>query len=515
LNNLDPVSNPKLDENMERAPLKMSRQFVTGQKGKICNGVSRREFLHLVAVSTVAGMGGRLKACPEQGRRTQGFRDGATPNPTAKRPNIIFIMADDLGYGDLGCYGQKEIKTPSIDRLAEEGTRFMHCYAGSTVCAPSRSVLMTGQHTGHTRIRGNFGKVGGALVLDNGSPQRRVPLEPEDVTVAEVLKQSGYATGITGKWGLGEPNTTGVPNRQGFDEWFGYLNQRRAHTYYPPYLWRNEEKVTLEGNKNGQRKQYSHDMFTKFALDYVRRHKSQPFFLYLAYTIPHAKYEIPSTEPYTDKPWPQDAKVHAAMITRMDADVGRITALLKELAVDEQTLVFFCSDNGAAKRWEGIFDSSGPLRGHKGDLYEGGIRTPMIARWPDKVPAGKTSDTVWYFADVLPTLAELAGVKPPDDIDGISVLPTLLGQRQKTDDRFLYWEFLGRTLQQAVRWRNYKALCQGPGELMELYDLATDIAEKRNIASQHPGVVARIEQYLRIGRTESPNWPLKPDKEKG
>jgi len=347
MNNPNPVRNSKMDKNMEQSPLEVGRPLSTGQKEKISrktrgnrrpsttpefsNGVNRREFLSLVAGGTVASF---------VGYAVHTISLTAKGNDPEKRPNIIFIMADDLGYADLGCYGQKEIKTPNINQIAAEGTRFTHCYAGSTVCAPSRSVLMTGQHTGHTRVRGNTGKVGGVLVLDNGSPQRRVPLKGEDVTVAEVLKQAGYTTGITGKWGLGEPNTMGIPTRQGFDEWFGYLNQRRAHTYYPPYLWRNEEKVIFQGNKDGQRNQYSHDMFTKFALDFIHRHKKEPFFLYLAYTIPHAKYEIPSTEPYTDKPWPQDGKVHAAMITRMDADIGRIMAALKKLDIDGQTVVF-------------------------------------------------------------------------------------------------------------------------------------------------------------------------------
>ena len=425
-----------------------------------------------------------------------------------KLPNIIFIMADDLGYGDLGCYGQKEIQTPNIDQLAAEGTRFTDCYAGSTVCAPSRSVLMTGQHTGHTRVRNNMGKVGGTLVLDNGSPQRRIPLELQDITVAEVLKQAGYATGITGKWGLGEPDNNGIPNKQGFDEWFGYLNQRRAHTYYPPYLWHNEQKQIFEGNADGRREKYSHDMFTDFALDFIKRHSQRPFFLYLPYTIPHAKYEIPNTDPYTDQSWPADAKVHAAMITRMDADIGRIMALLKSLTIDNDTLVFFCSDNGAAKRWDGIFDSSGPLRGNKTNLFEGGIRTPMIARWPAHVPAGQTSSAVWYFADVMPTLAELAGIRPPSSIDGISVLPTLLGKAQRTDDRFLYWEFLTNNFQQAVRWRNYKALRQAPDKPLELYDLSKDIAEEHNIAAENPDVIAKFEAYLKTARTYSPNWPV-------
>ena len=461
--------------------------------------VNRREFLSLAAGSATAML--HLTGCESGGLAGRG--------KPARKPNIIFIMADDLGYGDLGCYGQKEILTPNIDKLADEGTRFTQCYTGSTVCAPSRSVLMTGQHTGHTRVRNNMGKVGGVLVTDNGSPQRRVPLEAEDVTVAEVLRQTGYATGITGKWGLAEPNTDGVPTRQGFDEWFGYLNQRRAHTYYPPYLWRNEEKMILDANAGGKRGRYSHDMFTEFALDFIRRHKAGPFFLYLPYTIPHAKYEIPSTEPYTDKSWPDDAKVHAAMITRMDADVGLIMKLLKELAIDEKTVVFFCSDNGAAKRWEGIFDSSGPLRGQKTNLYEGGIRTPMIVRRPGRIPAGKKNDAPWYFADVMPTLAELAGATPPANIDGISILPTLLGRSQRTDDRFLYWEFPAGKFQQAVRWRNYKAVRPAPDKPLELYDLSRDIAEENDIAAENSDVIARIETYLKTARTDSPNWPIR------
>ncbi len=460
--------------------------------------IDRREFLSLAATGAAAML--PLAGC-------RGSLAGA--RKPAGKSNIIFIMADDMGYGDLGCYGQQLIQTPNIDKLAEEGMRFTDCYTGSTVCAPSRSVLMTGQHTGHTRVRNNMAKVGGTLVEDNGSPERRVPLESEDVTVAEVLRQAGYATGITGKWGLAEPDTPGVPNRQGFDEWFGYLNQRRAHTYYPPYLWHNEYKFVLKANQNSGHKEYSHDMFANFALDFVRRHKDGPFFLYLPYTVPHGKYEIPSTDPYTDRPWPADAKVYAAMITRLDGDVGRLMALLKELDIDKQTLVFFCSDNGAAKRWDGLFDSSGPLRGQKTTLYEGGIRTPMIVRWPGRVPAGRTSNAPWYFADVLPTLADVAGVEPPSNIDGISILPLLLGTPQKTDDRFLYWEFPAGKFQQAVRWRHYKAIRPAPGEPLELYDLSEDIAEKNNIAAKRPDVIARIEKYLRTARTESPNWPLK------
>jgi len=392
----------------------------------------------------------------------------------------------------------------NIDKLAEEGTRFTQCYAGSTVCAPSRSVLMTGQHTGHTRVRGSKGRVGGV------GPEGRVPLKSEDFTVAELLKAGGYVTGITGKWGLGEPGTSGIPNRQGFDEWLGYLNQARAHSYYPPYIWKNEEKFVLEGNQNGRREQYTHDLMTDFALDFLRRHKSRPFFLYLAYTIPHAKYEIPSTDPYTDEPWSQDAKVHAAMITRLDGDVARIMSLLEESGIDENTIVFFCSDNGAARRWEGVFDSSGPLRGRKRDMYEGGIRTPMIVRWPGRVPAGKVNEeAVWYFADVVPTFAELAGLRPPDSIDGISVVPAILGKKQRTDDRFLYWEFYEGGFKQAVRRRNYKAVRPGQDKPLELYDLAKDPAETTNIAAQNPRIVAEFEDYLKTARTDSENWPTK------
>jgi len=412
--------------------------------------------------------------------------DPAPPQPAAAKPNIVFILADDLGYGDLGCYGQKKIKTPAIDRLAAEGTR----------------VLMTGLHMGHTRVRGNFGRVGGVGL------QRRVPLEEDDVTVAEVLKAAGYATGITGKWGLGEPNTTGVPNRQGFDRWFGYLNQRNAHSYYPPYLWHNEKKSVLEGNQAGRKEQYSHDLCTDFALRFIRKHAGGPFFLYLPWCIPHAKYEIPSVEPYADRPWPRDGKVHAAMITRMDRDVGRIMALLGELDIDRNTIVFFCSDNGAARRWDGLFDSSGPLRGHKRDMYEGGIRTPMIVRCPGRVPAGAVSDTVWYFADFLPTAADLAGAEVPKNVDGVSVVPTLLGKRQDVSKRFLYWEFFEGGFQQAVRWGNWKAVRRKPGQPLELFDLRVDLSEESDAAVRHPEVVAKIEAYLRTARTESKNWPV-------
>lgn len=430
----------------------------------------------------------------------------ASAGDSAEKPNIIFIMADDLGYGDLGCYGQKLIQTPNIDRMAKEGMRFTQCYAGSTVCAPSRSVLMTGQHTGHTTVRGNIG-IGGVkgLAGTNG----RVPLKAEDITIAEVLKQAGYTTGMTGKWGLGEPGTTGEPNDQGFDAWFGYLNQKRAHTYYPTFIWRNKEKVMLDGNKEEPKTDYTHDLFTGFALDFIREHHTKPFFLYIPYCIPHTYFEIPSVEPYADKPWSEDEKAYAAMVTRMDRDVGKIIALLKELGIDQNTIVFFCSDNGADIRWEGRFDSSGSLRGRKRDMYEGGIRTPMIVRWPGRIAPGTESDRVWYFPDVLPTAADIAGVTPPENIDGISILPTLLGNKQDLSDRFLYWEFHEKGYQQAVRFGDWKAVRLAPESEMELYDLSSDPGEEKNVAAQHPDVTARIEAFLETARTPSTAWPIK------
>jgi arylsulfatase A-like enzyme len=433
--------------------------------------------------------------------------------PAAGRPNILFILADDLGYGDLGCYGQKQIQTPVIDRLAAEGIRFTQCYAGSTVCAPSRCCLMTGLHTGHARIRGNAA----------------VPLEPDDVTVAEILRQAGYATGVVGKWGLGEPGTTGIPSRKGFGEFFGYLNQRHAHNSYPEFLWKNEQKYPLEGNveKNGvssRRAQFSNDLFTREALSFIDRHSKGPFFLYLAYTVPHANnergaaegngIEVPSDAPYSDRPWPAAQKNYAAMITRMDADIGRIMKRLRDLGIDDHTIVFFSSDNGPHKEGGAdptFFRSAGPLRGIKRDLYEGGIRVPMIVRWPGRVKAGAVSDQVWAFWDFLPTAAELAGLPAPPKIDGISIAPTLLGEkaagRPQRDHEFLYWEFHEGGFRQAVRMGNWKAVRLAPNKPLELYDLKSDIGEGHNVAGEHPDVVAKMEARLKEARTPSPHWP--------
>ena len=492
------------------------------------NDLNRRDFLKRAGLGAAAAVlpgctqvaGPAPRAAPPRGC-PRGWAGRLGGGKTKDRPNIIFIMADDLGYADLGCYGQELIQTPCVDQMAREGMRFTQCYAGACVCAPSRSVLMTGQHTGHTRVRENKCRVGGVRDEITGGGCR-LPLKDEDVTVAEVLKQAGYATGITGKWGLGDPGTSGVPTRQGFDEWLGYLNQNHAVYYYTDYLWRNEEKVILGGNKGGRRQQYTHDLFTEFALDFIRSHRNNPFFLYVAYTIPHFNIEVPGTEPYTDKAWPEKAKIFAAMITRMDRDVGRILDLLKELGVDDRTIVFFCSDNGGAGNGGPIFNSNGTLKGGKGGFDEGGIRTPMVVRWPSpseglpsegrgwpgKVSAGKVSDASWYYADVMPTLAELAGVKPPKNIDGVSVLPTLLGKQQNLYDRFMYWESPPPKLHQVVRWRNWKARRRRPSRPLELYNLAEDLREERNIADKHADVVARFETYLKTARTDSPNWPM-------
>jgi arylsulfatase A-like enzyme len=433
-----------------------------------------------------------------------------------RKPNIIFILADDLGYGDLGCYGQEVIQTPVLDRMAEEGIRFTQCYAGSTVCAPSRCCLMTGLHTGHAHVRGN------ALV----------PLRPEDRTVAEILKDAGYNTALVGKWGLGEPESVGVPNRKGFDYFFGYLNQGRAHNYYPEFLWKNEKKYPLEGNVevkprvSSERVQYSHDLFVKEALQYVEDHRSDPFFLYLALTIPHANneggratgdgMEVPDYGIYGDRDWPNPQKGHAAMISRMDKDIGRLFDKLKALGIDEDTVVFFTSDNGPHREGGAdpeYFKSSGPLRGIKRDLYEGGIRVPAMVRWPGTVKAGAVSDEIWAFWDFLPTAAELAGAGTPEGIDGVSLAPTLRGQPRKAPE-FLYWEFHERGSKQAVRMGPWKGVRLSPDGPLELYDLRTDIGEAANVAGDHPGTVEWIETYLDTARTEHAKWPLRTQKKK-
>jgi len=436
------------------------------------------------------------------------------------RPNIIFILADDLGYGDLGCYGQRRIRTPNIDRMAAEGIRFTQAYAGATVCAPSRCVLMTGRHVGHARVRGNAGQ---------NNPLAQT-LRPDDFTVARGLQQAGYRTGLVGKWGLGDvgPAEVGLPRKHGFDHFFGYLNQHHAHNYYPTYLWRNETRIELANVLEKSfptgagvasiRKDYSHDLFTDEALQFVRENASRPFFLYLALTIPHANneagrlgMEVPQLNPYDELDWPDPVKGHAAMITRMDAGIGRLFHLLQELDIDRRTLVVFTSDNGPHR--EGGFDpafnrSSGPLRGIKRDHYDGGIRVPAIVRWPGRVPAGRVSPAVWYFADVLPTLATLAGAPVPLGIDGLNVLPSWLGETQpELGERLLYWEFHEGGFKQAARWRDWKIIRNRPNSPAELYNIVNDPAEAHDLALILPELARSLGERLATERTDSPDWP--------
>lgn len=437
---------------------------------------------------------------------------GAGVQAQAQRPNVIWIMADDLGYGDVGCYGQQKIHTPNIDRMAREGMRFTQFYAGSTVCAPSRCVLMTGLHTGHCYIRGNA----------------KVDLRPEDVTVGEVFKAAGYRTALVGKWGLGHEGSDGVPTRQGFDYFFGYLDQTHAHNYYPTFLMRNEKRVLLRNvvpNEGpvGQgvateRRDYSHDLLAADALKWVEANRQSPFFLYLAFTLPHANneakdrgMEVPDLGEYADRDWPPIQKAHAAMVSRLDRDIGRLFDLIKRLGLDERTLVIFTSDNGPHREGGNDPDfanSSGPLRGIKRAMYEGGIRVPTIARWPGKIRAGSTSDHVGYFADWMPTAAELTGQQCPKT-DGLSFLPTLLGKPGQARHPFLYWEFYEQGGSQGVRMGDWKGVSKPWGAALQIYNLKEDLGEKHDVAGQNPDVVKRIKEIMDREHVPSPLWKVR------
>jgi arylsulfatase A-like enzyme len=432
-----------------------------------------------------------------------------------RKPNIIFIQADDLGYGDLSCYGQQKMKTPNIDGLAADGTKYTQYYAGSTVCAPSRCALMTGLHTGHCLIRGNA----------------RVDLRPQDITVARVLKEAGYATGLAGKWGLGHEGSPGVPTKQGFDFFYGYLDQAHAHNYWPTFLVRNEERVKLRNvvpneGKDGQgvaseRVEYSDDLIHREGLSFIEKNREKPFFLYLAYTLPHANneaknkgMEIPDFGEFKDKDWPDPEKGHAAMVARLDRNVGDVLRKLKELGLDGNTIVLFTSDNGPHKEGgydPAFFNSSGPLRGIKRDMTEGGIRVPMIVRWPGKVTAGASSDAVWCHWDLLPTAAELAGARTPPNLDGVSAAPLLLGKPAPPRE-YLYWEFFERGFDQAVRMGDWKGIRNGVDGPIQLYNLKTDLGEKSNVADQNADVVAKIESIMKSARTENEFWTPKKGK---
>lgn len=442
---------------------------------------------------------------------TVGVRSAPVPWPLRAHPNIILILADDLGYGDLGCYGQKRIQTPNLDALAAEGMRFTRCYAGSPVCAPSRAVLMTGLHTGHVSLRGN-------------AP---VPLQTNEVTVAEVLRGAGYETGCIGKWALGSERTAATPSRKGFNEWLGYLNQTAAHNYYPANLWRSSKDASVEdmqlplpGNVGGAKGVYAPDLFLKAATNFIRGVRLRPFFLYFPSIIPHANnelkekgMEIPSDEPYAKEDWPQPEKNKAAMITRLDRDVGVLMAQLKAMGVDSNTMVCFTSDNGPHR--EGgvkpeFFQSAGPWRGAKRDLYEGGIRVPLLVRWPGRVPAGVVSDETIAFWDLLPTFAEAAGLKAPDGLDGVSMLSTFLGGASTNQHPALYWEFHEGASQQAVVLGDWKGVRLRPDGPLHLYDLKSDPGETNDVAAVQPEVVRRLEAHLKNARTSSERWPLKP-----
>lgn len=439
----------------------------------------------------------------------------ATPN-SRRRPNIVLIVADDLGYGELGSYGQRKIRTPHLDRMAREGVRFTSFYAGSPVCAPSRYVLMTGKHGGHAEIRDNR----------EVQPEGQWPISDSTVTIAELLRAQGYATGAFGKWGLGFVGSAGDPNRQGFDHFFGYNCQRQAHNFYPTHLWRNDQKVMLEGNSRGLTgRQYSHDLIEAEALQFVRKNRERPFFLYVPFTIPHLALQVPDDslaeylgrwdDPAYDGrngylPHPHPRAAYAAMVTRMDRSVGRLLQTIAELGLDEETIVLFTSDNGPTYDRLGgsdsdFFESAGPFRGLKGSVYEGGIRVPLIARWPGRIAPGKTTNLPAAFYDLLPTLVDLGGGRLTIPTDGVSLLPTLTGRGRQQRHEYLFWDFDGYGGQQAVRLGDWKAVRQNiaKGERrIELYDLARDPGEKNNVAAANPRLIRRIERIIAVSHEE-------------
>ena len=447
---------------------------------------------------------------------------GSEPPPDNRRPNIVFIMADDLGYGEIGAFGQKIIQTPNIDRLAAEGMVFSDAYSGAAVCAPARSSLMSGLHTGHTPVRAN----GGANSF-----------LPEDTTIAKALRPAGYISAGFGKWGLGDINSTGVPWQQGFHEFFGYLHQVHAHYFYPEYLWKNSEQVVLEGNRRDVAEgKYSADVIHEQALGFLRNHVrladalraqspekiESPLFLYLAYTLPHGEYQVPedSKAPYRgrfeERPiparddhaaQPEPFATYAGMISRLDQQVGEVLAAIDELGLADNTLVIFTSDNGPSPPHNELelFDSNGPLRGRKGQLYEGGVRVPFIARWKGRIQPGSKSAEPIAFWDMLPTFAELAGAQPPEKIDGASIVPLLLGEKQSLGERTLYWEHPGgdlRDVYQAVRIGEWKGIRPSEGAPLEVYNLAQDLGETRDLSGDQPAIVQRLESAMEAEHSE-------------
>ena len=472
----------------------------------------------------------------------------AAPQDAERPPSFVYILADDLGYGELGCYGQERIRTPNLDRLAAEGMRFTQHYSGSPVCAPSRCTLLTGLHTGHAAIRDNDEMGERGDVWHDPELEGQRPIPDQAVTLGEILQGAGYRTAAIGKWGLGWTGSEGDPNRQGFDHWFGYICQRVAHNYYPTHLWRNGEKVPLQNEPffphqklppdadpldpasyaPFRGRDYAADFLIEEALRFVREHRDRPFFLYFATPVPHLALQVPEDSlaeyegVFEEKPYlggrgylphPTPRAAYAAMITRMDRDVGRLLDLLEELGLAGNTLVIFSSDNGPS--WVGgvdleFFQSTGGLRGRKAQVWEGGIRVPMIARWPGRIPPGTVSGHVSAFWDVLPTLCEAAGVEPGVCTDGISFLPTLLGRpEEQREHDYLYWEHAGR--QQAVRIGHWKALRLRPSAPIQLFDLEADPAETTDLAAEHPALVEVAAHLFRTARTENPWFPLRGD----
>ena len=447
-------------------------------------------------------------------------------NQQNQRPNLIYIMADDLGIGDLGCYGQQLIKTPGIDALAESGLIFNNHYSGSTVSAPSRCVLMTGKHTGHSYIRGNKGFPAPSL-----KTHFDYPLADGEVTVAEIFKKAGYETACIGKWGLGGPETEGHPNNQGFDVFFGYLGQGRAHRYYPDYLWDNQERVMLD------KKVYSHDLIMDKALEFIENNADEPFFLYLTPTIPHADLVVPEGElgeydgmfeetPYVNRnkdgkgyrSEPKPRATFAAMVSRLDRDVSRVMKLLEEKGIADNTIVIFTSDNGT--HVEGghdpnFFDSNSIYRGTKRDLYDGGIHTPFVVSWPAVIAPGSETDHVSAFWDFLPTICDLIGEKKPKGIDGISYLPTLTGKGRQHKHDYLYYEFHERGGRKAVLKDGWKLIQLNVNEpektRFELYNINIDPSEQNNVIDANPKMAAKLMKIMEKSRTENPNWNFTPD----
>ena len=429
-----------------------------------------------------------------------------SPAHADERPNIIYILCDDLAQGDLGCYGQKLIQTPRLDQMAAEGTRYTQAYSGTSVCAPSRASLMTGLHTGHSPVRANY----------EAQPEGQWPLPQGQPTLASLLKLQGYSTACVGKWGMGMFHTTGSPLKVGFDHFYGYNCQRHAHSYFPTYLYNDDQRFELPGNDGKDAKvSYSQNYLADETLKWVRDHKADPFFLFYAATLPHNKMEIDDLGIYKDKPWTEKQKTYAAMVTRLDSDVGRLLDLLKELNLEKKTLVIFTGDNGSQQAPDSeigkFFNESmdGKLRGFKRSLYEGGLRQAAISWWPGTVPSGRVSDEPWAFWDMMPTVAELAGLSmekaPPTD--GLSLVSFLKGG-PAPEHEFFYWELHEGPSLQAVRFGDYKAIRQGPGKPLELYNLADDVSEKNDISKEHPELVERAENLMASSHKDDPVWPM-------